>query len=150
MLWGEVLVRPRAKPAESKTCAFIDIKVPPGHDVGSKPAEYVSVTDGGKDALCIAYISLTNPDGGKHGDIGKACGHPWYYTMLKTGNIGANENEGYKYQPACVCIDRDRSNGLPYQGWGMHICDFEATEERAKVIPTTRIRCVGSHLAIVW
>ncbi len=135
-IMGRMIGSTEGKADIIKDGAFTDIKVPFNEGVGTKPAEYIAVTDGGNDALCIAYISLTNPDGGKHvwyGDIGKACGHPWYHSMLKTGKIGASEKEGYDYQPACVWIDRDRSNGLPYQGLGIHLYDFEATEERAKM-----------------
>ncbi|KAL9637200.1 MAG: hypothetical protein Q9164_002344 [Protoblastenia rupestris] len=105
---------------------FMDIKVPFNDNVGKKPTEYISVTDGGDDALCIAYIALTQPDGTKkvwYGDVGKACGAEWYHSQLKTG-----EDD---YQPACIWIDRNGSNGLRYQGFGLHIHDFAATQERA-------------------
>ena len=44
---------------------FIDISVPFDDDVGKKPTEYISVNQGGDDALCIAYLALTQPDGTK-------------------------------------------------------------------------------------
>ncbi|KAL9123834.1 MAG: hypothetical protein Q9217_006776 [Psora testacea] len=155
---------------------FIDISVPFNKGVGKKPTEYISVTDGGDDALCIAYIAITQPDGTKkawYGDLAKTCGAPWYHSLLKTGDDD--------YQPSCIWIDRNRSNGtclgslreysctyvstvkfrirllpfdchseaslssstlqqltstcdtgLPYQGLGIHITDFAATEARAK------------------
>ncbi len=145
-IMGRIIRSTKGKADVIKDGAFIDIKVPFAEGVGTKPAEYVAVTDGGKDALCIAYISLTNPDGGKHvwyGDIGKTCGHQWYHSLLKTGKIGASEKEGYDYQPACVWIDRDRSDGLLYQGLGMHVYDFEATEERAKMFTDDKNQMCG-------
>ncbi len=106
---------------------YMDIKVPFDKGVGKKPTEYISVVDGGDDALCIAYIALTQPDGTKkawYGDVGKACGADWYHSQLKTG-----EDD---YQPACIWIDRNKSLGLRHQGLGLHIHDFAATKERAK------------------
>ena len=105
---------------------FMDIKVPFAKDVGKKPTEYISVTNGGDDALCIAYIALTQPDGTKkawYGDVGKTCGADWYHSQLKTGDDD--------YQPSCIWIDQNGSNGLRYQGFGLHIDDFAATSERA-------------------
>ena len=43
--------------------------------------------------------------------------------MLKTGDDD--------YQPACIWIDKNGSNGLRFQGFGLHITDFAATKERA-------------------
>ena len=113
--------------------AFIDIKVPFEDGVGAQPSEYIAVNDGGDDALCIAYITLTNPDGTKkawYGDVGKSCGADWYHSVLKTGDDD--------YQPSCIWIDRNRSNGLRYQGLGLHIFDFAATDERAKQFDENR------------
>ena len=50
--------------------------------------------------------------------------------MLKTGDDD--------YQPSCTWIDRNRSNGLRYQGLDLHIFDFAATEERAQQFNETR------------
>ncbi|MCJ1366312.1 hypothetical protein MMC16_005440 [Acarospora aff. strigata] len=106
---------------------FMEIKVPFSIGVGKKPTEYISISNGGNDGLCVAYIALTQPDGTRKawfGDVGKACGADWYHSQLKTG-----EDD---YQPACIWIDRDHSYGLRYQGFGFHINDFAATDERAK------------------
>ena len=105
---------------------FNDISVPFADGVGKKPTEYISVANGGDDALCIAYLALTQPDGTKkawYGDVGKACGADWYHSLLKTGDDD--------YQPSCIWIDKNRSNGLRFQGLGLHINDFAATDERA-------------------
>ena len=106
---------------------FMDISVPFDYGVGKKPTEYLSIANGGDDALCIAYIALTQPDGDKkawYGDIAKSCGADWYHSQLKTGDDD--------YQPACIWIDRDHSYGLRFQGLGLHINDFAATKERAE------------------
>ena len=42
---------------------FNDISVLFSHGVGKKPAEYISVANGGDDALCIVYLALTQLDG---------------------------------------------------------------------------------------
>ena len=105
---------------------FMDISVPFDSDVGQEPTDYIAVTNGGDDALCIAYIVLTQPDGDSkvwYGDIAKACGADWYPSELKT-----NKDD---YQAACIWIDRDHSNGLQFQGFGLHINDFASpTQER--------------------
>ncbi|KAL8781517.1 MAG: hypothetical protein Q9213_005966 [Squamulea squamosa] len=112
---------------------FVDIKVPFDDGVGKKPAEYIQVANGGKDALCIAYIAITQPDGTSkawYGDMAKACGADWYHSLLKTGDDD--------YQPSCIWIDRDNSNGLRFQGLGLHFNDFAATDERAKQLNENR------------
>lgn len=106
---------------------YMDISVPFDDGVGKKPTEYLSIVNGGDDALCIAYLALTQPDGTKkawYGDVGKACGADWYHSQLKTGDDD--------YQPACIWIDHNHSNDLRFQGFGMHINDFAATDARAK------------------
>lgn len=105
---------------------FSDISIPFDDGVGRVPSEYISVVNGGDDALCIAYLALTQPDGTKKvwwGDVGKRCDADWYASELKTGDDD--------YKPACIWIDRDGSNGLHFQGFGLHINDFAATQERA-------------------
>lgn len=49
-----------------------------------------------KDAVCIAYITQTWADGqmrGWMGDIGHACGRPWYYSHLFIGEDGHSPGE---------------------------------------------------------
>ena len=104
----------------------MDIRVPFDEDVGNRPVDYVSITNGGVDALCIAYITITQPDGAKkawYGDAGKMCGADWYHSQLRTGDNN--------YTPACIWIDRDHSNNIRFQGFGLHITDFAGTDERA-------------------
>lgn len=118
-----------------KDGGFIDIKVPFDEGVGNKPAEYVQINDGGDDALCIAYVILTNPDGTQkawYGDVAKACGADWYHSVLKTNSQKGSPDSTADYAPSCIWIDRNQSKGLRFQGFGLHIWDFVGTEERAK------------------
>ena len=108
--------------------SFKDIKVVADGDVGGRQAEYVSISKGGNDALCVAYVTMTWPDNSKYifsGDVGYSCGGFWYNSQTTFGEA----NPGYK--PKCFWIDGDASNGIKTQGFGLHITDFEATKERS-------------------
>ena len=37
----------------------MDTSIPFGRNVGNEPTDYISITNGEDDALCILYISLT-------------------------------------------------------------------------------------------
>ncbi|KAK8006659.1 hypothetical protein PG991_012956 [Apiospora marii] len=105
---------------------FKDIVVTASSDKQGRQAQYLSVSKGGNDALCISYISMTWPDGQKkawYGDVGYQCGGHWYNSQTLIGDDN--------YQPKCTWIDGDKSNGITTQGFGMHITDFTATKERA-------------------
>ncbi|KAF8538049.1 hypothetical protein BDD12DRAFT_742851 [Trichophaea hybrida] len=97
-----------------------------GEGVGGRQGEYISVSKGGNDPLCIAYISLTWPDGLKRawiGDVGKTCGAQWYYSQTISG---AND-----HRPCCVWITGNTA-GHFHQGMGIHITDFSATKHRVE------------------
>lgn len=105
---------------------YKDITVKAAKGMEGRQAQYISISKGGNDALCIAYITMTWPDGQNkawYGDVGADCGGHWYnsQTIIGEGN----------YQPRCTWIDGDASNGIKTQGMGIHITDFTATEERA-------------------
>lgn len=90
-------------------------------------ATYLTLSMMEKDAICVSYISLTWPNGVNYmffGDVGYQCGVDWYYSDLIVDAGG--------YQPRCIWLDKDKSNGLHFQGMGLHITDFFATSERAK------------------
>ena len=86
---------------------------------------YVMLSMMERDAICISYISLTWPNGVNYmffGDIGAQCGADWYHSDLIVSADG--------YMPKCIWLDQDHTNGLHFQGMGMHITDFYATPER--------------------
>ncbi|KAF6808484.1 hypothetical protein CSOJ01_07527 [Colletotrichum sojae] len=66
--------------------------------------EYLRLLAYGKDATCVAYITMTGPSGEDYqtwnGDFAKACGAAWYPSPQ--GFPGAND-----FTPACVWISRD-------------------------------------------
>jgi len=106
---------------------FKDILVEAADGASGRQAEYISISKGGDDALCVAYISMTWPDGGKRawlGDVGKACGASWYHSQTITGDDD--------YKPACVWIDGNDSFDIETEGMGIHITDFNATPEQSK------------------
>lgn len=91
-----------------------------------RSAEYIGVSNGGSDGLCISSLAITMSNGdqlGWFGDVGMACGAPWYHSKEILGNDD--------YRPVCVWIDRDGSNGHPYQGMSIHLPDFLSTKARA-------------------
>lgn len=96
-------------------------------------ATYLMLSMMENDAICVAYVSLTWPDGVNYmffGDVGFQCGIPWYHSDLIVDASG--------YKPRCIWFDKDRSNGLPFRGMGIHITDFFATPERAHEYQTIR------------
>ena len=117
----------KTKHSEMPDDTSMDVSVPFDFGGRTRQTEYLSIVNGGKDALCIAYIRVWQPDGNDvawFGDIAKSCGADWYHSQRGLGDD--------HYQPACIWIDRDRSNGIRFQGLGMHIHDFAATQERAE------------------
>jgi len=99
-----------------------------GTDGSGAQAEYISLSQAGVDAICIAGISVTWPDGLEfawYGDVAEFCGAPWYHstTILSAKDL---------YKPKCVWIDGDASNGIKTKGIGIHIPSFVATAERAE------------------
>ncbi|PSN68557.1 hypothetical protein BS50DRAFT_520523 [Corynespora cassiicola Philippines] len=106
---------------------FKDIVVESNKDTQGRQAQYISVSKGGDNALCVAYVSMTWPDGQNkawYGDVGMECGGKWYESQ----NVFGDSN----YSPKCLWIDGDESNGITTEGFGLHITDFTATEERMK------------------
>ena len=114
--------------------AFTDIKIKGRKGAETRQSEYISVSQGGDNAVCIAYISMAWPDGGQrawYGDVAKSCGQgnalggiSCYYS-----NTIAGDND---YKPACVWVDGDGTNGINHKGMGIHITDFTATRERTE------------------
>jgi hypothetical protein len=100
------------------------------NDNAAAQAEYISIVTGGKDALCISYVTVTLPGSGVqfayNGDFGYQCGAAWAY-----GNttLTADPNGGI-YQPRCNWIDGDDSNGLHTKAIGVHLPSVLANQGR--------------------
>lgn len=96
----------------------------------NKPAEYITVSAGGTDALCIAYVSATMPSKDHwafYGDVPYTCHQDWYPSHLQVQTAGAS------YYPKCFWIaapDPKTGKGKFKQGFSMHISDFAPTKER--------------------
>ncbi|KAJ8065162.1 hypothetical protein OCU04_005875 [Sclerotinia nivalis] len=107
---------------------YKDIKLTGGKGVGARQAQYISVSSGGNDALCISYIAVTWPDGGQQtwtGDVGFTCGAFWYESQTI---LDATTN----YMPKCVWLDSDGSNGITTKAMGIHMTDFTPTDDRVE------------------
>jgi hypothetical protein len=97
----------------------ISIPVVANTTVGNVAAEYIAVTNGGDDAVCVAAVGVTFPTGQQTAfmtNIGVTCGADWYPSLpvIPDSNL----------QSSCIWIDRDGSNGLRFQGFGVHLTDF--------------------------
>lgn len=108
---------------------FVDITINPRAEAGNIQAQYISISNGGNDAICIAGLAVTFPDGGKAAfstNIAAECDAAWHVSgtpvlgQLATGEIA---------NPRCIWLDRDGSYGLPHQGMGLHIPSFSNSNE---------------------
>lgn len=98
-------------------------------DNAAAQAEYISVVQGGNDALCISYITAVLPNGVQYswnGDIGFQCGALW---MFGNTTLTADAAGGI-YQPRCNWIDGDNSDGLHTKAMGIHLPSFLANQGR--------------------
>ena len=97
----------------------MSIPVVANQTVGNVPAAYIAVTNGGDDAICVAAVGVTFPNGQQSAfltNLAVGCGADWYPSLpvLPESNVNAS----------CIWIDRDGSNGLRFQGFGVHLTDF--------------------------
>lgn len=82
----------------------------------------MSVSSGGTDAICIAYIAVTDPTNAKRlflGDIAAHCGADWYLSSLSVQDV----------HPKCFWLDSDHTNGAKYSGIGIHMPSFSSEDE---------------------
>ena len=96
-------------------------------------AEYMAVASYRSDDVCIASIAVTMPNGysfAMFGDVPSACGAPWYHSNKI---LGQNN-----YKPRCVWITSEPTKDHPYQGFGIHLPDFVATDERSAQYDSNR------------
>lgn len=95
--------------------------------VGNVAAQYIAVTNGGNDAICIAAVGVTFPTGQQTAfmtNIGVNCNADWYPSLpvIPASNL----------RSSCIWIDRDGSNGLRFQGFGVHLTDFVDSDALSK------------------
>jgi hypothetical protein len=99
-----------------------------GRNGAAAQTHYISLSQAGVDAICIAGISVTDPSDIQfawYGDVAEFCGAPWYasQTILSSKDM---------YMPKCVWIDGDATNGIKTKGISLHLPSFIATDERAE------------------
>ncbi|KAL8731717.1 MAG: hypothetical protein Q9181_004198 [Wetmoreana brouardii] len=95
-------------------------------DARKKP-EYMLVAMNHPDAICINFISVTDPNDEKqawYGDVGSSCGGNWYQSRYPIGEKN--------YMPRCTWLDQNHSDKLKHRGMGIRLPDFAASDERAK------------------
>ncbi|KAJ6445331.1 Aspercryptin biosynthesis cluster protein B [Purpureocillium lavendulum] len=80
---------------------------------GGTRAEYIGV-DAGKNAICIAWITVKMFDGTTGGawtgDVGHYCGPSWYPQHERAG--WTDDKQTKEYVPKCTWIDKDHSNKI--------------------------------------
>lgn len=90
---------------------------------GRGGVDYLSVVQNGNDGVCIHLITVQSANAGLEffwtGDIGKACGAPWY----PQSNVITNSKNG-RYAPVCVWIDGNGDSGHNWKGFNMHLGSF--------------------------
>ena len=95
------------------------------------PAEYICITSGGTDQICIAYFAITMASGDKnqfYGDVGKQCGGKWY-----PSNLLVETNEDPEFKPSCIWLDSPDPGTADVfaQGFSFHVPDFGSNQVRA-------------------
>ena len=114
-----------------KSGEFKDIVIKHHDHSYNAPAEYISITSGGTDQVCIAYLAITMASGDKnqfYGDVGKQCGAKWY-----PSNLLVETNQNPEFKPSCIWLDSpDPGTGNVFaQGFSFHVPDFGSNQVRA-------------------
>ena len=68
--------------------SFADLTIGIYSQYGNQQSPYILVSPADSNAICVAYMTLTWPDGGQHGwtgDMGQYCGLPWYPSNMDIG-----------------------------------------------------------------
>ncbi|KAK5941092.1 hypothetical protein PMZ80_006369 [Knufia obscura] len=93
---------------------------------GRSGAEYLSVVQTGNDGVCIHLITAQSANVNLKyawtGDIGKACGAPWYPSAQRITNVLEET------PPVCVWIDGNGDSGHIWKGFNFHLPSFPVTE----------------------
>ncbi|KAM5341688.1 hypothetical protein ACJ41O_014719 [Fusarium nematophilum] len=116
-LWNEDgrFLGGKMDPGNIKSGETQEIKVKHDGNVGQQ-ATY-TLFSGNTDAICIAFASITWPDGNEYawiGDWGKQCGATWYWSSLYI--------QGTSHMPTCMWIDADGNQ--PQTGFHLHWPEF--------------------------
>lgn len=92
---------------------------------GRQEIDYISVVRTGNDGICIHLITGTSANAGRrfawNGDLGKACGAPWYPQQNPVTVAGS---DGTEFRPACVWIDGNGDSGHEFKGFNIHLGSF--------------------------
>lgn len=120
-LWNEdgVFLGLTVDPGKVANGGFGDIKIAHEHNLNQQ-ATY-ALFSANNDAICIAYTTITWPDGDKYawiGNWGHSCGGTWYYSNVYISS-GSQK-------PDCFWIDGD--NNQPQTGFQVHWPDFVKSE----------------------
>ncbi|KAH6888517.1 hypothetical protein B0T10DRAFT_606890 [Thelonectria olida] len=100
------------------------VEVPHDSDNGQQ-ATY-ALLSANTDAICVAYVTITWPDGNEYGwvgDWGQQCGATWYYSHLYVS--------GTQAQPKCMWIDKNGDQ--PQTGFQLHFPEW--VTEQPGVLP---------------
>ena len=106
--------------------SHIDLLIHSNKGQQNRPGQYLALSAGGDDAICIPAIEIAHPDGSKssiNGNMIVGCDVAHYYHSNKA--FGADND-----RPDCFWLDKNRSNGLSHQGISLHLQDIKATESR--------------------
>ncbi|KAI1459464.1 hypothetical protein F4805DRAFT_63649 [Annulohypoxylon moriforme] len=94
---------------------FADVTV--SHEGDSTQQPTYTLFSANKNAICIAYATITLPSQDKYswvGDWGRQCGASWYYSHVYIGSTGVT--------PDCMWIDSN--NDQPQTGFQLHWPEF--------------------------
>lgn len=93
---------------------------------GRAGADYLSVVQNGNDGICIWLITGIMAGVGNQvawtGDLGKACGAPWY---PQTQVIKGLEKV---YSPSCIWIDGNADGNHIWKGFNLHVSSFPGSQ----------------------
>lgn len=119
-----------------------DIIVTPNPGIGNVPADYLSITNGGDDAICLAGFTATFADNSQaawSADVAAACPDTGARVFLSSRRLVSDDSQ--IMQPHCVWIDRDGSDGILHQGIGIHLPDFGSANQTALYANNRDLMC---------
>jgi hypothetical protein len=108
--------------------SFTDVQISAHPNIGDDSAAYVSINAENDDAICVAYVTVSQANGDSStftGDVLAKCGATYYESSTTLGTDGSH--------PKCVWISKNGVNGtVQDQGFGFHVRDFFGTDAQAK------------------